>query len=167
MRHQPFSAKAAHRRLPPAAKKNPEPRSRHHYMNQLFFVNSALISSPRFSVVISGQPLLRHDSCPYQPAAVLRSRVREPVFFPLRRQGVTRSQYSRMVLTGLADFTAHELPTKKWMRLIRPRLRLRVRVQHRDFVSSSVIIKVDERSVDGMSVSSVHWPWNGDGPFSR
>lgn len=55
-----------------------------------------------------------------------------------------------------ADFTAYELPTKKWMELIRPKMRLCVRVQDRDFVSPTVT--VEKTSVG----SSVHWHWSDD-----
>jgi hypothetical protein len=54
-----------------------------------------------------------------------------------------------------ADFTANELPTKRWMKLIRPKMRLRVRVQRRHFVSST--INVHDQNSDGTNVSSVHW----------
>ena len=64
-----------------------------------------------------------------------------------------------------ADFTAYELPTKKWMKLVRPKMRLRVRVQNRDFVSSTV--KVGDQSPEGTNLSSIHWPWRGDERFSR
>ncbi|KAF8444875.1 hypothetical protein L210DRAFT_943580 [Boletus edulis BED1] len=67
---------------------------------------------------------------------------------------------------SLTDFTASELPTTKWMRLIRPKMRLRVRAQHREFVSSAV--KVDDRGLDGMNfLGRVQWPWNDDGRFPR
>jgi hypothetical protein len=56
----------------------------------------------------------------------------------------------------LTDFTAYELPTKKWMELIRPKMRLCVRVQNRDFVSPTVT--VEKTSVG----SSVHWHWSDD-----
>ncbi|KAF8134434.1 hypothetical protein EV363DRAFT_1071751, partial [Boletus edulis] len=45
-------------------------------------------------------------------------------------------------------------------------MRLRVRAQNRDFVSSAV--KVDGQSVDRMTHgSSVHWSWNDDAQFPR
>ncbi|KAN0091357.1 hypothetical protein V8E55_004923 [Tylopilus felleus] len=44
---------------------------------------------------------------------------------------------------SLTDFTAYELPTKKWMNLISPTVRLRVRGKRRDFVSP--VVKVDNR----------------------
>lgn len=52
------------------------------------------------------------------------------------------------------------------MKLVRPKLRLRVRVRDRNFVSSTVTL--DDRSADETSISRVHWPWNeGDERFSR
>jgi len=66
---------------------------------------------------------------------------------------------------SLTDFTASELPTTKWMRLIRPKMRLRVRAQNREFVSSA--IGVDDRSLDGMKIASVQWSWNDDERFPR
>ncbi|KAF8444874.1 hypothetical protein L210DRAFT_320694 [Boletus edulis BED1] len=60
-----------------------------------------------------------------------------------------------------AGCTASNLLMKKWMGLICPKLRLRVRLpQNREFVSSTV--KVHSQSKDKMDFSRVEWLWNDD-----
>jgi len=66
---------------------------------------------------------------------------------------------------SLVDFTAYELPAKRWMKLVRPRMRLRVRLpdQNRDFFSAPVKVPGDpSKRVGTTDFSSVGWPWNND-----
>ncbi|KAH0828060.1 hypothetical protein J3R83DRAFT_3711 [Lanmaoa asiatica] len=66
---------------------------------------------------------------------------------------------------SLINFTAYELPTKKWMKLVRPKMRLRVRAQNHEFVSSTV--KVCDQNPDEKNASEVNWLWDDDERFSR
>ncbi|KAN0085752.1 hypothetical protein V8E55_006886 [Tylopilus felleus] len=61
----------------------------------------------------------------------------------------------------LKDFTVCDLPTKKYLKLLSPRARIRIRIGDQMFVSPTV--KIGNQSAGGIS-SRTHWKWDFSQP---